>query len=198
MSKAIGVAGPAEVVGEPRDEERLHLVADERDAGPLDQVAKGVRRLRTLRRDDATVRADHRQRERRATTGSRIVGDQRRAEDGLRGDPVGELRDPVGPADLDAAGIHDRGGEGRREIAVGFRCRRRVAVPAVRRRGHRGRAVRGRGSGDRVEVQAQLQFAALARRPAGGGPAVRPPGHAGRRHVATLRNGPERLRALLR
>jgi hypothetical protein len=105
------------VVGEPGDEDRLHLVRDEGHAGRLHEVAQRVRRLRAVRRDHASVRAREGQGERRSPPRPGVVGDERCPEGGLLRDPGCQVRDPVRAADLDPPRVDDRSRERGGKIA---------------------------------------------------------------------------------
>jgi hypothetical protein len=136
------------VLGEGGDEDRLHLVAHDRGGDASEQVAKRGRRLRAVRRDDASIRPGQRERKRRTAARPRVVEQERRPDGRLGGQPRLEVGDAVHAADLDASGVHDGGGQRRGEV-VG-----RLERPLDRRAR---RIDRGdRRPGDRVEVEAEL------------------------------------------
>ena len=103
-----------------------------------------------------------------------------------------------GPTDLDAAGVHDRGGQGGRQVVGARRTGGRLPSRARPRRpcAASRRCQRPR---DGVEVEPELR---VRRAPAGapgpaGTPALGPSGHARRRHVAALGHGSQALCPLL-
>ena len=184
------------VLAEPGDEDRLDLVADERQAERLDEVAQRGRGLGAIRGHDAAVRGGDRERERRPAPGSRVVGDERRTDEGLGGEPRAEVLDPVGAADLDPARVDDRRRERRGQVADRLdRGRLTVAIASGR-----GAAVASRRAWrvHRVEIEAELELAALGPRAGpGGAPAIRPADDPGRRHVAAVDHRLEAVRPLL-
>ena len=160
------------VVGEPRDEHRLDLVTDQRDAQPLEQAAQGVGRLGTVCGEGTAIAADDRKRQRRTATRPRVVLDQRDADRGLADEPRLELGDTGEVDDLDASGSTISGCERGRDV-VG-RLERRGALLDV------GEAPSADGV-DGVEVEAELELRAgrsvtPARPPALGRPATRAAG----------------------
>src|SRR5439155_6653317 len=109
-----------EVFGESRDEDRFELVTDEGRAGPFEEMAERVRGLRSIGRDDAAIRSGDRERKRGAAPRPWVVSHERCADRGLGGEPLAELIDLVRPADLDPAGVDDRGRESGREVVGTF------------------------------------------------------------------------------
>ena len=168
----------------------------ERDSGALDETPKGIGRPGALGGDNATVRAGDRERQRRAAPRSRIVGDERRADDGLGRDPVGQVGDPIRPVDLDPRRIDDRRCQRARQVVRNDACPGGV-LHAIAMIGTGIRFRRGPAR-HRVEVEPKLELAGLgsSARPAGA-PALGPAGDPCRRHVAALDDRPKRLRALL-
>ena len=105
--------------------------------------------------DDAAVGAGDGQGERCAAARAGIVLEQRDADPCLGREPRLELVDAVRSTDLDAAGVHDRGGQGGRQVvgrderAVRL-CRPVGFVIGAGRRRRRGRP------GDGIEVEPEL------------------------------------------
>jgi hypothetical protein len=160
-------------------------------------VAQGVGRGLTIRRHDPPVRAGDGERERRAAAGTRVILEERDPDERLGGEPRLEFGDPVLTPDLDASGVDDRRGQGGRQVRDGFDGAFPVlpGLGAVGDAGIGGQA--GGWSRHGVEVEAELELAALraARRPTRT-PALRPAGDPGRRDIATLGHGPQAVRPL--
>ena len=125
---------------------------------PLEQAPQGVRRLRTLRRHDPAVR--RRRRPGPAACRGAAAGRRRRATTPTAGWATSHgsrPADPVGAADLDPAGIDDRGRERGRQVLRRERPVRGVRRPWRLRRG----PTAPRPAADGVEVEPELQLAAL-------------------------------------
>ena len=146
------------LLGEPRGEQGLDLVADERRAEALEEMAQRRRRGGALGRDGAAVGPGHRDRERRAGQGPGVVHDERDAHRLLLPQPGLQGGDPRLVRELDPARVHD----GRRKLARQVAGRRRDRLGPRLDRG-RGRGDPGRRSrapvGHHVEVHRQLQRA---------------------------------------
>ena len=173
------------------DEDRLRLVGDDRDVARLDHVPQAVRRLGAPARDDAAVAPGDGERLRGAPPRPRVVGHDRRADDGLLGEPVLDRRQigrhrarSIRPGlSIVAARAVGRSSNRLRAVARPspvVRARRRRSAPARRRAAARDRLR------DRVEVERQLEALAAER----AGP-DRPPGAPAR---GPLRADPRRRR----
>ena len=101
MSNATGVGGASASSRDPRHEQRLDLVPDERDREPVEQPAQGGRVVGALDRDGPAVRAGQRERQRRALARPRVVEEEPDADRGLGRQPRLERGDPVAGVDLD-------------------------------------------------------------------------------------------------
>ena len=183
------------VLGEGRDEDRLHLVADQRDAKPLDEMAQCVGCFGAIGGDHASLGPGDGQRERSSAPRPRVVREERDTDRRLGREPRLEVADRVHADDLDAPGVEDRLGEGGRQV---LRRLERGRLPAA----VGGAIGAGRRGSDGVEVEAELQLAArradrcpgTSRAPALGTAAGDP--RSG--HVAALRHRSQPLRPLLR
>ena len=137
------------VLGEGRDEERLDLVADERRAQPLEEVAAGRRRVGAVGGDDPAVRA--RPRRARAVVRGRGRGSSARSETptaGCAASHGSRSSISVRADDLDPPRVEDRLGEGGRQVLGGLERPSPPAVTAagaVRRRRPAPRPRRSRG-----------------------------------------------------
>ena len=186
------------VLREAGDEDRLDLVPHDRRGEPGQQVAQRIRGFSALRGDHATVGTGDGECQRRPSARPWVVEQQRDADGGLGRQPRFEVGDPIGAADLDPAGIDDRGGQRGRQVRGLERAVRVGGGVAVAVGGAGAIACRRGWSGHRVEVEPELELAAFgpARHPARS-PALRPAGDPGRRHVAALGDRAQALGALL-
>ena len=156
--------GRVGVRGEPRDEDRLHLVRDERQVARLDHAAQAVGRLGALGRDDPPVAARDGERLRRAARGPRVVEDDRRPDRRLRVEPRLEARDVRRVDDLDPPGVRDRRAERRRQVVEASRAPPSAPVGRQRPRVVAGAlAVAATAADDRVEVERELEALAAER-----------------------------------
>ena len=121
------------VVGDPRDEERLDLVADHRDRQPVEQASQRRGIVGAFDRDGPPVHAGQGERQGCAAARSRIVEQEPDPDRRLRREPRLEGRDRIPLMDLDPPRVGDRGSERGREVA-GLDGRGRDRDPPVGRR----------------------------------------------------------------
>ena len=139
------------IVGKPGDEQRLDLVADERRLGVGEERAKTADVIFAGNRDDTPVRTGDRHPERGPLSRPRVVEQERDADRGLGRDPLPCRVDFRALDAADPARVCDCRSQGHARVARRQR---------IRRPGRRAVAI-GRGVAHRLEVEAQLETAAL-------------------------------------
>ena len=214
------------IVRDARDEQRLDLVADDRDRETIKQPTQGGGIVGPLHGYRAAVAARERQGEGRSAAWPRIVEEQADPHRRLGRQPRLQGRDALAGVDLDPGGVGDRRRERCRQITgrIGWLGRpMRVGNRTVRAGISLGRGPVSRGRGpvsfgrapvpivagrwrgrhrprDRVEIERQLEATPLAGR--AGGTRVAPAGGTGRRgdasgrHRAVGRDTAQRLRGV--
>jgi hypothetical protein len=177
---------PAGIIGEACDEDRLHLVADERRGHAHEQPTQRVGSRGSLGGHGPAVRPYDGKSQWCAAPGPRVVAHQRHADRRLLRQPRLELGDAILAADLDPTRIHDRGCKGGRQVL-------RRLIDTLLRLG--GTLARRR---DGVEIEPQLELRAVGTT-AGptGSPAFRATGHPCGRHVPALGDGAQCVGAIL-
>ena len=105
------------VVRDPCHEQRLDLVAHDRDLEAIEQPAQGRRVVGALDRDDRPSVPASASAKGRALARPRVVEEEPDADSGLGRQPRLERRDPVAGVDLDPRRVGDRGGQRGRQVA---------------------------------------------------------------------------------
>ena len=194
-----GCRGGVQVVGDPGHEKRLDLVTDDRRREPIEEPAQRRGVVRTLDRDRPAVRAGDGECQRRSAPRPRVVEQEADPDRGLRGEPRLQGRDGVARVDLDARRVGDRRGQ---RASAGRRRRRPAPWPGRSPRRPRSRRRRRAARATGVEVERQLEAAALRRWTdrSGGAPARRPggTGDARRRHGSVRGDAAQRLGGVAR
>ena len=149
------------VVGDAADEQRLDLVPDDGDAQPIEEASERRRILGSPGGDRPSVGARECECQRRSPARSWVVEQQPDADRRLDREPRLERNDPIARVDLDPRRVVDRGGERGRQVPKS----RRVGAGHVRRLRSSGNVDLRRWSGHRVEIERELEPAAIGRRP---------------------------------
>ena len=164
VSNATGIGRASGASPIPSDQERLDLMADDGRADIVEERPQAQPRRRPFDRDRAPVDARQCQGDRRAPSRPRVVEHEPGARPPTGRPATVEGGDPFAGVDLDARWVGDRGCERRRQV-LGRVDGSPAPSPVRRPFRSRRRGLRG-GSGTRhgIEVERQLEPAALGRR----------------------------------